>query len=95
MMPFSELWVAKRVEKIMAIERAELGMDGNCGFARLGPNLQEGESEFEEVRGTSLHPDPTSDGAKRQAINRAFTRLKNRIGCPISYYLGTSYPDYC
>lgn len=95
MLPFSELWVAKRMEKIMSIERAELGMDGNCGFALLGENLQEGEAEFDEVRGTSLHPDPTSDGAKRQAINRAYTRLKARLGRPISYFIGPSHPDYC
>jgi hypothetical protein len=29
-------------EKEMAIERAELGIDGNCGFALVGENLQEG-----------------------------------------------------
>ena len=79
----------------MGIERAELGMDGNCGFALLGENLQEGEAEFEEVRGTELHPDPTSAGAKRQAINRAYTRLKTRLGRPISYFIGPSHPDYC
>lgn len=79
------------------VERAEIGMDGNCGFALLGPDLQVGEAEFEEVRGTELNPDPNSDGAKRQAINRAFTRLKARLGGqyngkPISYFLGESYP---
>lgn len=78
----------------MSIERAELGIDGNCGFALLGENIQEGEAEFEEIRGTELHPDPASDGAKRQAINRAFTRLKNRLGRPLSYYIGPSHPDY-
>lgn len=79
----------------MAIERVELGMDGNCGFALLGENIQEGECEFEEVRGTELHPDPTSEGAKLQAINRAYTRLKARVGRPISYFLGESHPRYC
>lgn len=79
------------------VERAGLGMDGNCGFALLGPDLQAGEAEFEEVCGTELHPDPSSDGAKRQAINRAFSRLKRRLrgqynGKPISYFLGESYP---
>ena len=79
----------------MPIERAELGVDGNCGFALLGENLQEGESEFEEIR--CSEPLWTSEGhrQKRLAINRAFTRLKARIGRPISYYLGTSHPDYC
>lgn len=95
MLPFSELWIAKRVEKIMAIERAELGIDGNCGFALLGENIQEGEAEFEEIRGTELNPDPNSEGAKLQAINRAYTRLKARLGRPISYFLGESHPRYC
>lgn len=77
------------------MERAELGIDGNCGFALLGPNLQEGEAEFEEIRATELNPDPNSDGAKKQAIHRAYTRLKARIGRPISYFIGESHPDYC
>lgn len=76
------------------IERAELGIDGNCGFALVGADLQVGEAEFEEIRGTELNPDPTSAGAKKQAISRAFTRLKARIGKPISYYLGRSHPDF-
>jgi hypothetical protein len=76
------------------IERAELGIDGNCGFARLGPNLQEGEAEFEEIRATALNPDPASDGAKKQAISRAYERLRSRIGRPISYFLGESHPNY-
>lgn len=76
----------------MTIERAELGVDGKCGFALLGPNIQEGEAEFEEIRATELNPDPNSDGAKKQAVNRAYTRLKARIGRPISYFLGESYP---
>jgi hypothetical protein len=82
-------------EDEMAIERAELGVDGNCGFALLGANIQEGEAEFEEIRGTELNPDPTSAGAAKQAINRAFARLKARVGRPISYFLGESHPDHC
>lgn len=74
------------------MERAELGVDGNCGFALLGPNLQEGEAEFEEFSGDVR----TSEGARQAklAINRAFRRLKARIGRPISYYLGASHPDH-
>lgn len=77
------------------VERAELGIDGNCGFALLGPNIQEGEAEFEEFRATTQNPDPNSDGAKKQAISRAYRRLKERIGRPISYYIGPSHPDHC
>lgn len=76
------------------MERAELGIDGNCGFALIGPNLQEGEAEFEEIRATELNPDPKSVGAQKQAIDRAYTRLKARIGRPISYFIGESHPDY-
>jgi hypothetical protein len=67
------------------VERAELGVDGNCGFALLGPNIQEGEAEFEEIRGAD-------DTLK--AINRAYQRLKARIGRPISYFLGESHPNF-
>ena len=76
------------------IERAELGVNGNCGFALLGQDLQVGEAEFEEIVGTELNPDPASGGAKCQAISRAFRRLKARIGKPISYYLGPSHPHF-
>lgn len=71
--------------------RAMLGIDGNCGFALLGDNIQEGESEFEEFEGDIR----TSDGARnaRLAINRAFTRLKARVG-QVSYFLDESHPDY-
>ena len=71
--------------------RARLGIDGNCGFALIGNNLQESESEFEEFEGDIK----TSDGVRnaRLAINRAFTRLKKRVG-NISYFLDESHPDY-
>lgn len=77
----------------MSIERAELGIDGNCGFALVGPNLQEGEAEFEEFVGNPA----TSEGARNAkfAINRAYQSLKSRIGRPISYYIGDSHPDHC
>lgn len=76
------------------MERARLGIDGNCGFALVGPNIQEGEAEFEEIRGTVLNPDPESIGAKLQAIDRAYMRLRNRLGRPISYVLDKSHPRY-
>lgn len=78
----------------MTIERARLGIDGNAGFALLGVNLQEGEAEFDTIRATELHPDPSSEGAKLQAINRAFMRLKLRLGKPLSYFLDESHPRY-
>lgn len=74
-------------------ERAELGVDGNCGFALVGPNLQEGEAEFEEF----AEDVKTSEGARQAklAINRAYQRLKTRLNRPISYFLGDSHPDFC
>lgn len=77
----------------MSFERAELGVDGNCGFALVGPNLQEGEAEFEEFIGDVR----TSEGARQAkfAINRAYQRLKTRLGRPISYFIGDSHPDFC
>jgi hypothetical protein len=74
-------------------ERAELGVDGNCGFALVGSNLQEGESEFEEFVGDVR----TSEGARQAklAINRAYQRLKARLDRPISYFIGESHPDHC
>lgn len=76
----------------MSIERAELGVDGNCGFALLGDNLQEGEAEFEEFTGDIR----TSEGHRnaRTAAFCAYRRLKARIKKPISYFLGKSHPDY-
>lgn len=76
------------------MERAELGIDGNCGFARLGENIQEGEAEFEEIICDS--PKWTSDycNAAKRAINIAHRRLKARLAPrEFSYYLGESYPD--
>ena len=75
------------------MERAELGVDGNCGFALVGEDLQVGEAEFEEFVGDIK----TAEGARQAklAINRAYQRLKARLNYPISYYLGESHPDFC
>jgi len=83
------------------IERAELGVDGNCGFALLGKDLQEGEAEFVEIDlpiGASKSPARYHDAewctAAKQAANKAFKKLKERLSpMVISYYLGSSYPD--
>lgn len=79
----------------MKMERAELGIDGNCGFALLGEDLQVGEAEFEEIQGSD--PDWSAEGVRQAklAINRAFTRLRTRLGRPISYYIGPSHPGHC
>lgn len=67
--------------------RAELGVDGNCGFALLGPDLQEGESEFVEI----VAPDD-GDIASRKALQK----LRDRLGRPdLSYFIGPSHPKHC
>ncbi len=66
--------------------RAELGIDGNAGYALLGPNIQEGEAEFVNVIqvGNEL-----LSHAEMRAAKRAFNLLKARLGQPeLSYYLG-------
>jgi hypothetical protein len=67
--------------------RAQLGIDGNCGFALLGENLQEGESEFIEI------PEPNNYVSELWAAKVAFNKLKARLGDPeLSYYFGSSHP---
>ena len=84
------------------IERAELGIDGNAGFALLGDNLQSGEAEFVTI---DLPPEASKDpnryhksewvSAAKRAINLAYRALKARLSDrQFSYYLGQSHPDY-
>lgn len=71
------------------MERAELGIDGNCGFALLGPNLQEGEAEFVEIESTH----ESSYVNEQIAAKRAFHKLQARLGrADFSYYFGPSHP---
>ena len=89
-------------------ERAHLGIDGNCGFALLGVNLQEGEAEFVEIEPISVpsgiastrHEQFTGEAeaglklsAKLRACKAALQRLRTRLGKPeLSYYFGPSHP---
>lgn len=88
-------------------ERAELGIDGNCGFALLGPNLQEGEAEFVEIPAidtatlpTGRHEEYTHEerltrelAARLWAAKEAWRKLKERLNKPdLSYYFGPSHP---
>ena len=89
-------------------ERAELGIDGNCGFALLGVNLQEGEAEFVEIEAVIVppyyaqtrHEQFTGEeqqarelGAKLRACKEALNRLRARLAMPnLSYYFGDSHP---
>jgi hypothetical protein len=71
----------------MIKQRAQLGIDGNCGFALLGENLQEGEAEFVEIE------EPRTSDNERQAAGIAFRKLQVRLNRPdLSYYFGISHP---
>lgn len=69
------------------IERAELGIDGNCGFALLGENIQEGDVEFVEIE----YDCEDIGFIQRRAATKAYRKLKERHP-NISYFLGDSYP---
>ena len=56
--------------------RAKVGIDGNCGYALLGENLQEGEAEFVEIEGW---PRP-SYKQERAAWGKALRKLEERLG---------------
>lgn len=88
-------------EVVADLERAELGVDGNAGFALLGGDLQMGEAEFVEIalpveasRDPNRYHHSEWCAAAKRATNLAFTKLKARMGDKkISYFLGSSYPD--
>ena len=80
-------------------QRAELGIDGNCGYALLGVNIQEGEVEFVEI--PTAKPDADSsfmrpkgeEAAKLWACKEALRKLRERLNMPnMSYYFGRSHP---
>ena len=80
-------------------QRAELGIDGNCGFALLGRNIQEGEAEFVEIPTAAADHDSSfmrpkgDDAAKLWACKEALRRLRVRLNAPgMSYYFGRSHP---
>lgn len=69
-------------------QRVELGIDGNCGYALLGVNLQEGEAEFVEIPSTKH-----MEEAKVWACKEALKNLRKRLGMPnLSYYFSPSHP---
>ncbi len=89
-------------------ERAQLGIDGNCGFALLGPDIQEGEAEFVEIEPVTVPPSIAGTrhekftgehqsrmelAAKLRAAKAALQKLRDRLGRPdLSYYFGPSHP---
>ena len=76
-------------------ERAELGVDGNCGFALLGSDIQMGEAEFVEVQNNDPWRTRARAKAERRAATAAYRKLKARLpDRKFSYFIGKSHPDY-
>lgn len=88
-------------------ERAQLGIDGNCGFALLGPNLQEGEAEFVEIQPVNEdripqthHEHYTGEARSRctletqlAACRQALENLRVRLGLDhLPFYFDSSHP---
>lgn len=84
------------------MDRAELGVDGNAGFAILGDDLQSGEAEFVEIAlpiEASRNPDRYHNSewvnAAKTAATAAYKKLKSRlVDRTFSYYIGPSHPDH-
>ncbi len=70
---------------------ATLGIDGNAGFALVGPDLQEGEAEF-----VCIDDAPERWTALRDkqcwAATQALRRLEARLGGRLGYYVSPSHP---
>lgn len=76
------------------MDRAELGVDGNCGFALLGEDIQNGEAEFVEINCAEPRWTSAWNRAATTAATKAYRNLKTRLAPrEFSYYLGKSYPN--
>ena len=68
----------------------ELGIDGNCGFALSGEDIQSGEAEFKEIEYKKYKDRLT---AELDAMKIALNRLKERLKMPdLRWYHGLSSP---
>ncbi|MQB00217.1 MAG: hypothetical protein GEU78_07985 [Actinobacteria bacterium] len=84
------------------MDRAELGVDGNAGFALLGEDFQVGEVEFVEIAlplSDSHNPNRYHNSewcaAAKRAAAAAYRKLKGRLpDREFSYYIGPSHPDH-
>jgi len=78
------------------MERAELGVDGNAGFALLGDDLQSGEAEFVEFTWQGHVGCSDWHHAACRAATKAYCNLKARLpDRAFSYYIGPSHPNHC
>lgn len=83
------------VHDLRPLEMAELGVEGDRGFALLGTDLQEGESEFEKILTDAPPGSSEWRVAALQAISIAHGRLKTRLpDQQFSTFLGESHPDF-
>ncbi len=72
------------------MQHIELGIDGNCGFALSGDDIQSGEAEFVEITYESSADRLT---AELVAMKTALKQLKCRLGEPnLRWYHGLSSP---
>lgn len=95
----------------MKMRRALVGVDGNCGFALLGEDIQSGEAEFVEIDaidiektgGGNRYYDTDWVKAANKACNEALGKLRERLGATdrsnsetwITYALDPSHPRHC
>ena len=74
-------------ELLLEYGRARLGIDGNAGFALLGPNLQEGECEF-----VSVPIEHATNRALQWAAKHALEKLRARLEMPgLMWYVEDDY----
>ena len=75
------------VELVEKFGRAQLGIDGNCGFSMIGENLQTGEAEFAEIS------NPYCLDSQLLSCKLAHKALTLKLGTPdLKYYFGASHP---
>jgi hypothetical protein len=71
-------------------------VNGKCGFALLGEDLQSGEAEFVEVNydaKTSAGEHLYGSDCEMEAAREAFEALKKRLKrTDLSFYFGRSHP---
>lgn len=76
------------------MERAELGVDGDHAFALLGEDIQSGEAVFVKVENGDAWRTMDKVAAERRAATKALRQLSEKLGRPLSYYIGPSHPDH-
>lgn len=77
------------------IERAELGVDGNAGFALLGADIQSGDAEFVTIESDAPMGSTAWQVAAVSAATKAYRNLHKRFPDRVfSYYIGPSHPNY-